>query len=633
MAYIWGIIFLLRGVNAVKVCGLLARSPIPRGRGCNFGNSAAPKRFGHCDAFITTSESARALILQHLPSIPPERFLVIPHGRDFHKFQMLGQPYTDLGKPLRILLPGNINEAKGLNVILDLLNYDTAGRLEFHVLGNIRSHKPHPRLIAHGAYKRDEFADRVADLKVHAGAMMSIWDETYCHTLTEMWSVGIPALVLDFPNVAARVRDSGAGWVVDHHDIPALYNAILNKLCDPAERERARNAVMSWQQGYGLAYGTRIMASYYLAVYRDVFRDPARIPGTGTNVRVAVVCPADVTQTIATGSTTLRVWERCRNSIDRDVTFIKMAPKALAPAAEFGLIDAAIIQRTALTEPLADATLMALERRSIPYVFDIDDNLLNVPQEKDPKGTYAGYAPVLRNILAQAKLVTVSTGPLRDALQEHAKAITIVPNRLSNRIWTRLPATMRQPDGFVRAVYMGTRTHDEDLRMILPSLDEVAHRDSRFRCSLIGITSGNDLLQGREKWLDVIDIPDAEREYPRFVAWLLTQSPAFDFGLAPLVDTPFNRTKSSLKLLDYAGMGLPVLASDVAVYRQDAQGTDHITLVRNTVDAWTLALFNAVQNAPRSDACDAAQHDWAAASMLRDSLPQYDQLLLDTFGR
>jgi glycosyltransferase involved in cell wall biosynthesis len=41
----------------------------------------------------------------------------------------------------------------------------------------------------------------------------------------------------------------------------------------------------------------------------------------------------------------------------------------------------------------------------------------------------------------------------------------------------------------------------------------------------------------------------------------------FDIGVVPLADTPFNRCRTPIKALEYAALGIPVLASDVEPYR------------------------------------------------------------------
>lgn len=610
----------------------LGSQPDPTGSWIAFWRSRNAEMLSHCDAFITTSDSARALILQHMPDLPADRFLVIPHGRDFSAFARLHEPYLHYDETIRILLPGNIDSAKGLNIIFDLLDHDTAGRIEFHILGkiNLKSHPNHPRLFLHGQYQRDEFADRVAQIKAHAGAVLSIWDETYCHTLTEMWSVGLPVIVLDMPNVASRVRGSGGGWIVDHKDISVLYETILNTVCDPREQIEKVMAVAKWQTGYGAAYGTRMMAAFYLAVYRDLLRDPDRVPGTGTRARIAVVCPAHRNQKVANASTFIRIWERCRNDIDRDITFIRMTAESAHAASELGLIDAAIIQRTALPRQLVSVLLKTFRKSNIPYLFSIDDDLLNVPKEKDPKGIYKGYASTLRQLLSEAKVVTVSTEPLRKAIAPFAKQVDLLPNRLSNRLWTEAPGTLRRHENVIRALYLGTLTHDDDLGMILPALDAIAAKNDRFRCALIGVSADQNLLAGREEWLEQIEIPSEAKSYDKFVPWLLRHAPQFDFAIAPLTDTPFNELKSSLKLYDYAGMGLPVLVSDVSTYRNLARTCPQVELIANTTEAWEIALQARLKLGARMPEVDTAQHDWLhAEGMLQTSLPAFDAVLMD----
>ncbi|KHT58631.1 hypothetical protein RJ44_11880 [Alteromonas macleodii] len=165
-----------------------------------------------CDGFITTHNSGREIILKSL-NIDKDKFHVIPHGRNFSTIEQLAAPYVQ-GEKLRILVPGNISEPKGSKLIEQLLKEDTEGKIEFHVLGRASFDFRHKNLILHGEYKREDFSKRVAEIAPHVGAVFSIWNETWCHTLTELWSVGIAALVTNFPTVASRVDSSGAGWVV-----------------------------------------------------------------------------------------------------------------------------------------------------------------------------------------------------------------------------------------------------------------------------------------------------------------------------------------------------------------------------------------------------------------------------------
>ena len=582
-----------------------------------------------CDAFVTTSESARDIILERLPRIPADRFKVIRHGRDFPEFQRLAQPYLQHDRPIRILVPGNIDISKGLNVLYALAEHDKAGLIEFHILGRAATWgKPLPRgIILHPAYERNEFAAKVAPLRPQIGAVFSIWDETWCHTLTEMWSVGIPVAVFDMPTVAERVRRSGAGWVFDHKDIAQLYQDLVRVCTDPVEWQNKQTAIAHWQTTTGIANTNRAMAAQYLAIYRDLIRKAPVTPGSGTLARVAVICPANSDLERANASTHIRIWERTRNHIARDISYIRMTPETALAAARLKRIDAAIIQRTALPKTIAGAVLDALQQNDIPFVFELDDDLLSVPADKDPTGVYTDYAPITHRLLAEAGAVTVSTQPLADAMKAHAKRVELVPNRLSGRLFPTTPIP-RRPDQEIRAVYMGTKTHEADLRLILPALDAVAAQNPAFRLSLIGISDNPELLDGRGGWIERRAIPDTTKSYPEFTAWLAEQATDFDFALAPLEDQKFNQTKSALKLLDYAALGLPIIVSQHLIYTELARQIPHV-IAANTTAKWTNAIKEQIRKGHRPASVSADMMGWVRRNaFLADGPDGIDDILI-----
>ena len=77
-----------------------------------------------------------------------------------------------------------------------------------------------------------------------------------------------------------------------------------------------------------------------------------------------------------------------------------------------------------------------------------------------------------------------------------------------------------------------------------------------------------------------------------------------DVAVAPLQDTPFNRYKSPLKLLEYAALGVPVLASNVQAYTQSS------AMLMRTESDWLAALNQLRSSARRSDASHQLQN-WA----------------------
>ncbi|MCJ8352834.1 glycosyltransferase [Novacetimonas hansenii] len=233
------------------------------------------ERYAHalsyCDAFVTTSPSARVTIMKNVPTLSETRFHVVPHGRDFDVFisPALTVTMKKEDQAFRILVPGNINQAKGRDIILSLLEEDTTGQLEFHILGNHNFTEEHPRIVFHGTYNRDDFMKHVAKIQPDVGAVFSIWDETWCHTLTELWAAGVPAMVFDYPTLATRVRESGAGWVYDHKNVKALYLSIIKDLSNPNEISQKHSALRHWQTYTGVENNTAAMAAQYENIYRE----------------------------------------------------------------------------------------------------------------------------------------------------------------------------------------------------------------------------------------------------------------------------------------------------------------------------------------------------------------------------
>ncbi|MEB2486953.1 glycosyltransferase [Burkholderia multivorans] len=219
----------------------------------------------NCDQLITTTPSAVSLFSIAYPD-QVEKFKVIPHGRDFAKFYQVSS-VPEVGERIRVLIPGNISAEKGAYILERMAQLDVGKKYEFHFLGNTA-----PQLegigVHHGAYARDEFCEKVAVIKPHVGVVLSIWPETYCHTLTEMWACGIPVFGIDLGAVGDRIRATNCGWVIrpeaSAEDISVL---IQNRLRDRKDALEKLDAVRRWQETEGTTNTTINMASQYRSIY------------------------------------------------------------------------------------------------------------------------------------------------------------------------------------------------------------------------------------------------------------------------------------------------------------------------------------------------------------------------------
>jgi hypothetical protein len=240
--------------------------------------------------------------------------------------------------------------------------------------------------------------------------------------------------------------------------------------------------------------------------------------------------------------------------------------------------------------------------------------------------------------LRHADAIWTSTCGLAEALRAtqpplwpdgRAGSLGVVPNGLDERLWGVSRAAVQPRPGPVRVLFMGSATHGGDWAVVAAAIARVmAAFGPGVAFDMIGVVGPVTLPY----WVNRVSPSSAGMaSYPGFANWI-TRQPAWDIGIAPLADTAFNRSKSAIKMMDYAALGLAVLASDVPAYRgsfadgEKARGASGVSggLVANTEAAWFAALCDLIRNAPaRALAADAARaaflahHTLAAQAVAR----------------
>jgi hypothetical protein len=266
----------------------------------------------------------------------------------------------------------------------------------------------------------------------------------------------------------------------------------------------------------------------------------------------------------------------------------------LLPAA----CDVVIVQRTAIeTVAQADALILAIGQMGATLVTDVDDAFILIGEGHPEAAVYAPRNAALTRLVAASAESWFSTAELRAAYAGIAHRTAIVPNQLDPRLWRDWRAGPRPIlDGDkVHFLYMGTATHEADFALLRPALDRLAESYAgRFDLTVIGVAP--DIAPA--PWLRRLSPPADAIPYPRFVRWLRAQGP-FDVGLAPLADTAFNRCKSDVKLLDYAGLGLLPVVSAGPAYDADPVAVAQAVRVGPSVGDWHGALAGIVEQPGR----------------------------------
>jgi hypothetical protein len=252
--------------------------------------------------------------------------------------------------------------------------------------------------------------------------------------------------------------------------------------------------------------------------------------------------------------------------------------------------DVCIIQR-AVFKTVHDANILVrkVQQNNIRLVVDSDDGFHAIDSTHNEFTVHTSRLDAFNTILARADEVWLSTKRLAQSYKEHSQKIHIIPNTLDPRLW-QSKNTNTTVGGVVRFLYMGTATHDEDFKLILPALEELAKKHPKsFTLDVIGVS---DSVK-ETNWLRIL--PQVRGSmYPDFVAWYLEQGP-FDYGLSPLVDSAFNRSKSDIKCLDYLAAGIIPVVSDIEPYRAK-ELQEFIIKVSNNSDSWIKALESLILN-------------------------------------
>lgn len=579
------------------------------------------------DAIVAPSQHVIDVYRAAFPKLEDGSVALIEHGRDLDSDRDCGAPPKS-GAPVRILVPGVIARHKGAEYIRALAKLDGGRRLEFHFMGRIP-----PSLegigIAHGSYEVSDFADRVREIGPAFIGLFSITAETYAHVLAESWACGVPVLVLDIGTQADRVRSHGGGWILDRHDLKAAYRTILDVCADTEAYEKQRaNAGL-----HGVST-VEEMARRYDHLYRSVRHSrlafAPREAVVSKPLKLAVLPQRNSDGTpISSGDIRLILpltHNMARHTIDVTITDF---PDLFESGDGY---DAVIVQRTAVPAAQTDQFVAACRERSLPYVMDIDDDLLSGGHAEADH--YAKLSHGLETLISNAAAIHASTATLAARFENRNDNIAVLPNALDERIWfapqTRSTERVRTYDG-IGLLYMGTETHAEDLHILkraLEGLKKSAH-GSDIRLFVIG----GEPAHLRADWYTRIDVPLDRRPYPQFVSWLRSFKGYWDIGLAPLADTKFNQGKSALKYLEYAALGLPGVYTDLAPYRDTVRAGQTGLLAGNDPLAWRRAIEALAESATyRSEIAEAARNDILQNHLLGDAAERYAARIAVTVG-
>ena len=557
------------------------------------------------DRVLCPSEDVRARLARYGLG---DNAVLAPHEGVTEKTWVVRPPPLAAGKPLRIAVLGVLAGQKGEISVATLAEAAPAGDLSLHLIGY--PERPLPASVAArismtGEYQEAELAGLLQAARPHVVWFPAPWPETYSYTLSAAIQARLPIVATRIGAFPERLEGRPLTWLADPacttQDWLAVFRGVRTALAQPLPKPTARRPVADF---YAHDYAAPLLAP---AVRRPAVRSPA-VRRSEIDLRQAgrlsiVVIPERLSNDALSPCAYIRLLQ----PLDHPAIVHGDLPHAIPggvpdevpggiPGALQGESDHRFRGESAhrlhdrihvvMAEPHELARfrtdIVATQRYAIPDIatadalarrchetgsrllYDIDDDLLHIPPDHPEAAELRPREPTIARMLRHADAVWVSTPGLAEALGPLRAAVRVVPNGLDERLWGTPPVTTRPSSTGVRLVFMGTATHAPDWAIVAQVLARVAAEfDGSVTFDMIGVLGPEKL----PTWVNRLSPRSAgAASYPGFVHWL-TREPAWDIGIAPLADSAFNRCKSAIKTLDYAALGLAVLASDVPAYR------------------------------------------------------------------
>ena len=175
--------------------------------------------------------------------------------------------------PLVVAIVGNVLRAKGADALISLIEEANPQLFRFHVLGHaepayadVFARWDKPNVTYHGRYAPGDLAKVAgADVALH----LSIWPETYCISLSEVWQAGLIPIASDIGAFGDRIEHGKNGFKVGVGDSSAVLDTLELLRASPGVRRAVRANI-----GPHLWTDARAYAAALLAIYRSV--TPAR---------------------------------------------------------------------------------------------------------------------------------------------------------------------------------------------------------------------------------------------------------------------------------------------------------------------------------------------------------------------
>jgi hypothetical protein len=247
-------------------------------------------------------------------------------------------------------------------------------------------------------------------------------------------------------------------------------------------------------------------------------------------------------------------------------------------------------------------------KHGMKHVMDMDDNIFAVDPMNPASLKYYKGSEALRNatiIINDADYITASTKHLADTLAKYRKRTPVVlPNYIDEETYSYDQKDIEKHDGLYIG-YQGSSTHYTDFinTGILFVIRRLLKEYDFLKFYVIGM-SFNELTKYIPK--EKLVIGQGQRDHRKWVKTWKTMP--IDIGIAPLINSDFNRSKSSIKYYEYSLRHIPAVYSFAEPYIKVVRENVTGYLAQGEVE-WYEKLKVLVEDEKRRRELSVASHD------------------------
>lgn len=248
--------------------------------------------------------------------------------------------------------------------------------------------------------------------------------------------------------------------------------------------------------------------------------------------------------------------------------------------------DPTIIVFCRYSGPHLDLFLDWANEKEVPVLYQVDDDLLNVPENLGQKKFRYHNAPerlaTVKALLNRSDLIYASNIRLKDRIASQGAKAQIKAGAIYCSAKVLSPAVERP----VRKVgYMASADHSHNLVPVLPAIARYLRANPDVQFEFFGsIPIPPELAEFKSRVNSAPPIANYNEFLEEFSKY------EWDIGICPLTPIMFNLMKANTKWVEYTAVGAAVVASRGTVY--DDCCSDGCGILAATEDDW----FNALQS-------------------------------------